>query len=222
MCGRFTLTLDSDEVREALRLGDMPADWQPRYNVAPSQMIAVVTDPAARAVLRMRWGLVPSWAKDPAIGMQMINARAETVMEKPSFRAAFARRRCLILADGFYEWQKPPAGQSGRSQPYHFRLADGAPFAFAGLWEQWQPPEGEPLTTCTIITCAANELVAPVHARMPVILTGDSAWNWLELTDQAALHSLLRPYPAESMQAAAVGRRVSSAGYDGPECLLPE
>lgn len=222
MCGRFTLTLDSDEVREALRLGQVPADWQPRYNVAPSQNVLVVNDPAARDALWMRWGLVPSWAKDPAIGMQMINARAETVMEKPSFRSAFARRRCLILADGFYEWQKAPAGQSGRSRPFYFRLADGAPFAFAGLWEHWQPAAGDALTTCTIITCAANPLVAPVHPRMPVILTGDAAWHWLELDDQAALHSLLQPYPAGQMQALAVNRAVGSPANDSPECLLPE
>lgn len=222
MCGRFTLTLDADEVRTALRLGDMPADWLPRFNVAPSQLIAVVNDPAARAVQWMRWGLVPSWAKNPAIGMQMINARAETVMEKPSFRTAFARRRCLILADGFYEWQKPAAGQRGRSIPFHFHLRDGAPFAFAGLWEQWKPAEGDPLTTCTIITCAANAVVAPVHERMPVMLTGDAAWSWLEVNDQAALHAMLRPYPAEGMEARQVGPEVGNAGAEGPQLLAPK
>jgi len=221
MCGRFTLTLDSDEVREALQLGDMPAEWRPRFNISPSQPVAVVADAATRNVQWMRWGLVPFWAKDPAIGYNMINARAETVMEKPAYRQAFARRRCLILADGFYEWLKPPPGQKGVSQPYHFTLADSKPFAFAGLWEVWKPTEGEELTTCTIITCAANAVVAPVHERMPVILTGNTAWDWLEIDHAATLHAILKPYLAEQMQAVPVGRGVSDPKNDRPDNTQP-
>ena len=171
MCGRFTLTLDADEIRTALRLGQIPAEWQPRRNIAPTEPVAVVIDAVQRDVLWMRWGLIPSWAKDMSIGSRMFNARAETLAEKPSFRAALRQRRCLILADGFYEWQKPASGK-GKSQPFHFRLQGDEPFMFAGLWESWRQPDGEALLSCTLITCAANETVAPIHDRMPVILRG--------------------------------------------------
>ncbi len=221
MCGRFTLTLDVDEVRQALVLGDMPLEWQPRYNVAPSQPVAVVIDPDRRGVQWMRWGLIPSWAKDETIGSRLINARAETLAEKPSFRNAFARRRCLILADGFYEWQRPSSGK-GRSQPYHIHLKSKQPFAFAGLWEAWRPlPEAQPVTSCTIITCEANEAVAPIHERMPVMLTGDSAWDWLRINQQAVLQQMLAPFPPDLMEAVAVERYVNDPAFDSPECLKP-
>jgi putative SOS response-associated peptidase YedK len=219
MCGRFTILLQADEVREVLRLGEMPADWQPRYNIAPSQAVAAVLDAASRKVEWLRWGLIPSWAKDPAIASALINARAETVAEKPAFRSALARRRCLILADGFYEWQKPAPGR-GPSIPYYFTLADHRPFAFAGLWESWQPPDGSsPRRTCTIITTRANALVEPIHARMPVILSGESLWQWL--TQPAAAGSLLAPYPAEEMAAHPVARLVNDPGSERPDLILP-
>ncbi|HNT55021.1 MAG TPA: SOS response-associated peptidase [Anaerolineaceae bacterium] len=194
MCGRFTLTLDADEIRTALRLGQIPAEWQPRRNIAPTEAVAVVVDAATRAVAWMRWGLVPSWAKDISIGSRMFNARAETLAEKPSFRAALQQRRCLILADGFYEWQKPASGR-GKSQPFYFRLQDNGPFMFAGLWESWRQGDGETLRSCTLITCAANATVAPIHERMPVILLGDAPWQWLA----APAQSLLAPLPAEAL-----------------------
>mgnify|MGYP000853121247 FL=1 len=221
MCGRFSLTLDADEVRQALRLGEIPPDWQPRYNIAPSQPVAVVMDAETRDVRWMRWGLIPSWAKDETIGSRLINARAETLVEKPSFRSAFARRRCLILADGFYEWLRPATGK-GRSQPYYFRLKSRKPFALAGLWETWRSaPEAQPLTTCTIITCAANAMVAPVHERMPVMLAEEPAWDWLTIDHQAVLRAMLAPFPPEEMEALPVERFVNDPAFDSPDCLKP-
>jgi putative SOS response-associated peptidase YedK len=220
MCGRFTLTLDVDEVREELKLGDFPPDWGGRFNIAPTQPVAVVTDPGARNVEMMRWGLVPSWAKDVNIGNKLINARAETLTEKPSFRNAFQRRRCLILADGFFEWKKPE-NKRGQSEPYYFQRVGRKPFAFAGLWEFWKSPEGEPLRSCALITTTANDLVAPVHERMPVMLAGDGLWNWLQFTGQDALQELLVPFPADEMVAYPVGKLVNDPTVDAPEILLP-
>ena len=194
MCGRFTLTLDADEIRTALRLGQIPAEWQPRRNIAPTEPVAVVIDAVQRDVLWMRWGLIPSWAKDMSIGSRMFNARAETLAEKPSFRAALRQRRCLILADGFYEWQKPASGK-GKSQPFHFRLQGDEPFMFAGLWESWRQPDGEALLSCTLITCAANETVAPIHERMPVILRGEQPWEWKKKKKK----NLLETLPADAL-----------------------
>ncbi len=218
MCGRFTLTVGADTLRETLDLGAVPP-LEPRFNIAPTQPVAVVTDPETRAVELFRWGLVPPWAKDESIGNNLINARAETVAEKPAFRAAFARRRCLVLADGFYEWRKGET-RTAPSQPFYFRLESGEPFAFAGLWEVWRKGEGEALYTCTLITCAANELVAPIHARNPVILPPDALWRWLDPTTPAErLHDLLVPYPAEEMAAVPVSTRVNSPSHEGPELL---
>lgn len=218
MCGRYTITIDADKAREDLGIVQMPADYTPRFNVAPTQPIAVVADANTRAAEWMRWGLIPSWAKDPSIGSKLINARAETVNEKPSFRAAFAKRRCLILADGFYEWQKG-AGTKGRSQPYYFRREDGKPFAFAGLWEFWKSPEGEPVRSATIITTAANDLVKPVHERMPVMLSGDALWAWLEGASESELLALLKPYPPEQMMRFPVSPMVNRPEYDRPDLI---
>lgn len=219
MCGRFTLTLDPIELRQAFDLGEMPEEWLPRFNIAPSQPVAVVADAKTRNVDFMRWGLVPSWAKDISIGNRLINARCETLTEKPSFRTAFARRRCLILADGFYEWKK--SEKKGPSQPYYYRLRDGAPFAFAGLWETWQSPEGDGLKSCTIITTAANELVARVHDRMPVMLNPSTGWKWLEGGSNEELMTLLKPYPPGEMEAYPVSRMVNDPAKDGPELIRP-
>jgi len=220
MCGRFTLFLAADELREELELNSLPPDWMPRYNVAPTQPVLAVTDATARQAEWLRWGLVPSWAKDLSIGSRMINARAETLAEKPSFRAAFARRRCLILANGFFEWQKAVAGK-GPSQPYFISLRDGKPFAFAGLWELWRSPEGEDVRSCTIITTSPNDSIAKIHDRMPVILTGERMWNWLTWNDATRLNSLLVPYPADEMQAVRVGSMVSNPNVDHPGLLTP-
>ncbi|MGB4595186.1 MAG: SOS response-associated peptidase [Anaerolineaceae bacterium] len=223
MCGRFTMAIDADDVRTQLALGQMPIDWKARYNIAPSQEIPTVPDPTNRDVVMMRWGLVPFWATDPSIGYKMINARAETVLEKPSYKNSFKHKRCLILTDGFYEWQQ--AGKTKR--PYFFSLKSGAPFAFAGLWDDWEPkgvssmPGIAGITSCTIITTAANAVVSPVHPRMPVILTGEATHTWLESTSQTELVSLLKPLDSKLLQAWEVGSAVNSPANQGAELIVP-
>ena len=219
MCGRFTLMIDAEELQSEFGLQEIPADYVPRYNIAPSQPIGVVTDWTARRMEWMRWGLVPSWAKDPTIGSKMINARSETVQEKPSFRNAFQRRRCLILADGFYEWKKDPG--KGPSIPYYFHAADKRPFAFAGLWEVWRSPEGKDLRSCTILTTQANSFVTSVHERMPVILKGNRLGEWLGPGNPSIWMDLLKPFPAEEMAAYTVSNTVNSPLWDGPDLVLP-
>lgn len=219
MCGRFTLFLDAETLREEFGLTEVPADFSPRYNIAPSMQLAVVTSAESRKAEWMRWGLVPSWAKDPAIGNKLINARSETLIEKPSFRNAYQRRRCLILADGFYEWKRGE-GKSP-SIPYYFHLADKKPFAFAGLWEFWRSPEGEDLRSCTIITCAANRLVASVHDRMPVILPAEIADQWLAPSPVEKLQPLLAPLDPARMRAYPVSRAVNAPGFDNPDLIHP-
>lgn len=220
MCGRFTLTLDPDQIREVMQLGLFPPQWIPRYNIAPSQPVAVVTDPASRAVEFLRWGLVPAWAKDIAIGNRLINARAETLNEKPSFRNALKKRRCLILADGFYEWAKLKPSR-GTSIPYYFQRKDSQPFAFAGLWEIWHSPEGDVLRTCTIITTEANAVVAEVHDRMPVMLDASTAWKWMGDAPVENLLGYLKPYPADQMKAYAVKRNVNDPKIDDQSLITP-
>ncbi len=219
MCGRFTLFLDAETLRDEFGLVEVPGDYTARYNIAPTMPLAVVTQAENRKVEWMRWGLVPSWAKDPEIGNKLINARSETLLEKPSFRNAFHRRRCLILADGFYEWKRGEGKTP--SIPYYFRLADGKPFAFAGLWELWRSPEGDELRTCTIITCAANELVAQVHNRMPVMLPADRSFDWLLPGPAEKLQGLLAPLDPALMSAHPVSRAVNTPARDGPELILP-
>jgi len=224
MCGRFTLTTDVGVV--ARRFGAPPAQGggtRPRYNIAPTQTVVTVTDDGARHLEQMRWGLIPAWAKDPSIGSKLINARAETLAEKPAFRAALKRRRCLIPADSFFEW---PAGPDGRKRPIRVTLASGEPFAFAGLWAEWRPPDapnGEALRTCTIVTCAPNDLMARYHHRMPVILTPEAEGVWLDprVEDPAVLLPLLAPYPADLMTAYAVSPAVNSPANDSPQLVLP-
>jgi putative SOS response-associated peptidase YedK len=193
----------------------------PRYNVAPMQPVATawLADGGRRSFAEWRWGLIPSWARDAKIAHSLINARAETVAEKPAFRAAFRARRCLIPASGFYEWAATGGKQK---QPFHIRMKDGRPFAFAGLWERWQGGDGEPIETCAILTTGANELVRSVHERMPLILAPGDFAAWLDpRTPAIDLHDLLRPYPAEEMLAEPVGRYVNSPRNEGPQCLAP-
>lgn len=202
----------------------MPEDWRRRYNVAPMQEVPTVPDPASRDVVMMKWGLVPFWAKEPDIGYKMINARAETVMEKPSYRNSFRHKRCLILATGFYEWQK--TGSKSKA-PFYFALKSGESFAFAGLWDDWEPkgvssvPGLPGLTTCTIITTAANAVVAAVHERMPVILAGEATHTWLESTSQSELLSLLKPLEPDKLTAWEVSSKVNSPANHGEELILP-
>jgi putative SOS response-associated peptidase YedK len=219
MCGRFTLSTRPQAVATLFGLGAVP-DLPPRYNLAPTQPLAVVRQgDAGRSFSLMRWGLVPSWADDLKIGNSLINARCETVAQKPAFRTAFRRRRCLLPADGFYEW-----GQVGpKKQPYHFRMRDASPFAFAGLWEEWHSPEGEAVQTCCIITTAANAVVQPVHERMPVILAEGFFDRWLDPAYDRVdgLLPLLQPFPDAAMEGFAVSTRVNSPRFEGPECLEP-
>jgi putative SOS response-associated peptidase YedK len=203
MCGRFTLGVEPVELQEEFDLSEVPAEWAIRENIAPTQPVAVLARADDRRIEYMRWGLIPSWAKDISIGSKLFNARAETIQEKPSFRTAFARRRCLIPADGFYEWQKQ---EKGLSKPFRFELKDKKPFAFAGLWELWRSSEGDELKSCTIITTTANDLVAKIHPRMPVMLDAETCWNWIEFRDLAELQEMLQPYPSEKMVSLSVER----------------
>jgi putative SOS response-associated peptidase YedK len=221
MCGRFTQTASPEVIAEQFKITNPPL-FTPRYNIAPSQPIAAIRidpDTATRTLVMLRWGLIPSWAKDPKIGNQCINAKAETVAEKPSFRSAFKKRRCLVVATGFYEWQV----QGMRKQPMWIGLKSTQPFAFAGLWEQWKPAEGEPRETCTIITTEPNDLIRPIHNRMPVILSPTSYDQWLDLSFQhiEPLKALLRPYPSEELTAYPVSTLVNNPRHDAPQCLEP-
>jgi putative SOS response-associated peptidase YedK len=219
MCGRFALKL-SPATLKALFVLDQAPDYSPRYNIAPSTPIVAIrmVDGQRRADL-LRWGLIPHWAKDEKIGYSTINARAETVAVKPAFREAFRRRRCLIPADGFYEWQAQPGTKA--KQPYLISRADGAPLAFAGLWERWHPPQGLLVESCSIIVTAANALVQPIHDRMPVLLDPGDFKTWLDPDnhDPHALTGLLRAYPAERMQAVPVGMRVNNPRNDDAELI---
>ncbi len=219
MCGRFTLTADLSTLQEAFPFVHMPEGMQPRYNIAPSQPVAVVPNDGRNRLDFFVWGLIPSWAKDPSIGNRMINARAETLQEKPSFRNAFRRRRCLVLADGFYEWKKEGQGKI----PTYIRLASGNPFAFAGLWESWNAPDGSNVLSCTIITTQPNEFMATIHNRMPVILPESSYSLWLESGEQDTrrLADLLAPYTSGEMQAYPVSPLVNNPKHDVPELIQP-
>ncbi|HBX68987.1 MAG TPA: hypothetical protein DEH25_06305 [Chloroflexi bacterium] len=222
MCGRFTLTVDPADLQEAFPWVAFPQQsFQPRYNIAPSQPVAVIANTGDNKLDFFTWGLVPFWAKDPSIGSRMINARAETLAEKPSFKNAFKRRRCLILADGFYEWQQIP-GEKAKT-PMYIHLKDGKAFAFAGLWEEWNSPDGSQILSAAIITTSPNELMAPIHNRMPVILPESAYGMWLTPgeTDTQKLSPLLRPYPAQALEAYAVSRMVNSPQNDQSECINP-
>lgn len=219
MCGRFVLTADTDTIQLAFDLTTMPDQHAPRFNIAPSQPIAVITNENSKVLTFHKWGLLPSWAKDPKMGNKMINARAETAAEKPAFRAAFKRRRCLIPADGFFEWQK----RAGGKVPMFIHMKDYSPFAFAGLWEIWYSPEGDELRTATILTTDPNDLMAEIHNRMPVILERKDYAQWLSPDDQKAsdLMPLMKPFDSSNMGAYAVSTYVNSPANDSPEAIEP-
>jgi putative SOS response-associated peptidase YedK len=222
MCGRFTLSTPPDALADYFEL-DAPVSVAPRYNIAPSQDVAVVRidpDAGARALDLVRWGLVPSWSKEPpGSDARMINARAETLTERPAFRSAYKRRRCLLPADGFYEWKKT----GGAKQPYLIRMRAGGLFAFAGLWERWTGAEGAPLDSCTILPTGPNELVGEIHNRMPVILQPKDFGLWLdpEVRGPERLTPLLVPFPSSEMIAFPVTRRVNNPRNDDPSCVEP-
>ena len=223
MCGRFTLNQSVEALAQVFHVEPV-LDLAANFNIAPTQMVATVLqnpESEKREFQQLHWGLIPSWAKDAGMGAKLINARAETVAEKPSFRSAFKHRRCLVLADGFYEWQR----QEGKSkkQPFYFRLEDGQPFGFAGLWEKWRSPANEEIISCTILTTAANELLQPIHDRMPVILEPKDYDLWLDSQVQTpqTLQQLLRPYPAPAMIAYPVSTLVNNSRHNSPECIIP-
>ena len=226
MCGRFTQRFTWAQIHEYLSFFGTPWNLRPRYNVAPSQQVAAVREEeGGRRLSMLRWGLIPGWAKEPNIGYKLINARTETASTKPAFRAAWRNRRCLIPADGFYEW----TGRGATRQPWLIRMTDDSLFAFAGLWERWTVRDGltlkgslaelspgDMVETCTILTTAANEAVAPVHDRMPVIVPPERCAPWL-----AGESVPLEPYPAEAMQIQPVSTRVNKPSNDDPRCIEP-
>jgi putative SOS response-associated peptidase YedK len=219
MCGRFTLTVDPADLQEDFPEFTFPAQVPARYNIAPTQPVLVLPNDGTNRADFFVWGLIPSWAKDPVIGSRLINARAETLAEKPSFRSAFKYHRCLIFADGFFEWQT----QAGSKVPHLIRMKSGKPFAFAGLWEHWQSPDGSEIKSATIITTSPNDLMAPIHDRMPVILPHEAYTQWLDPTPlfPVDLNSLLVPYPAAEMVAYPISTLVNSPANDRPEVLAP-
>lgn len=217
MCGRFVRKRSSLLLARDFGAAHISDELQPSFNIAPTHDVAVVLNDDARKLISMRWGLIPASATDPRIGSRLINARAETLTEKAAFKNAFRRRRCLVLADGFYEWQK-----AGRSKtPMLIELKSNHSFGFAGLYETWTSPLGERLTTCTIITTEPNELVRPIHNRMPVILPKEVEDLWLDpaVDDHRRLIDILRPYPAGEMDAYPVSSLVNSVKNDSPECI---
>jgi putative SOS response-associated peptidase YedK len=219
MCGRFALYSDPFTLARRFE-ADAPPELSPHYNVAPSQNIPIVRDEGEKRHFALaRWGLIPYWAKDIKIGYSTINARAETVASKPAFRNAFRHRRCLIPADGFYEWQTIPGSKV--KQPWFIALRDREPMAFAGLWERWRSLEGEELESCSIIVTDANEIMRPIHDRMPVILAPEdwSVWLESEAKDEGGLQGLLKPYSAEGMAAWPVSTKVNSPRNDSVECM---
>lgn len=214
MCGRYVLVSPGEVIAEHFRLSEVPV-YPPSYNIAPTQQALVVreTPAGAREAVMLRWGLIPAWAKDPAIGGRMINARAEGLADKPAFRAAFRRRRCLVPADGFYEWS---AVAGGRKQPYFIRLVSGAPLALAGLWEQWRGPGGDAIATFTIVTTEANEALHAIHDRMPVLVAPADHDEWLSSPNPSAL---LAPWAGAPFEIRPVSTRVNSVQNDAPDLL---
>lgn len=223
MCGRFTLRASPKVIAEQFALFEMP-DFEARYNIAPSQTVPVVRlrsgeGEPRRELAFVRWGLIPAWADNLSIGNRLINARSETAGQKPAFRQALRQRRCLVVADGFYEWQ----GRGRLKRPYLIRLRGDRPFGFGGLWESWEGPDHGRIESCTILTTEANELVRPIHDRMPVIVAPDDYGRWLDpaVQDPRELTGLLRPFPNQPMEAIPVSIRVNNPANEAPECVEP-
>ncbi len=221
MCGRFTLTVDPAELRQAFAEYTFPASFAPRYNIAPTQPVLAIPNDQKMAADFFVWGLIPSWSKDPSIGSRLINARSETLAEKPAFRGGLKYKRCLILADGFYEWKVQP-GQKVKI-PYYIHTRDRQPFAFAGLWDLWQSSEGSQIKSCTIITTTPNKMLTSIHNRMPVILKPADYSKWLDPAPQTPgnVLPLLSPYPAEEMSVYPVSTLVNKPDNDRAELINP-
>ncbi len=221
MCGRFTLTVDPSELKDEFENYGFPSKYAPRYNIAPTQPVLAIPNDGKNKADFFVWGLIPSWAKDPAIGNRLINARGETLAEKPAFRGGYKHKRCLILADGFYEWKAQPGTKT--KIPHFIHLKTGKPFAFAGLWDEWHAADGSQVRSCTIVTTTPNKLMAVIHNRMPVILSADDYPAWLDTADRTAdsLNHLIKPFAAEQMEAYPVSTLVNSPANDKAECVLP-
>jgi len=221
MCGRFTLTVNPADLQDTFSNYNFPVRFAPRFNIAPSQPVLAVPNDGKLAADFFVWGLIPMWAKDPSIGSRMINARGETLADKPSFRGSYRHKRCLILADGFYEWKA--FGEKKGKTPYFIHMKDRQPFAMAGLWDTWESPDGSSLKTCTIITTGPNELMELIHDRMPVILHPRDYAKWLDTAPQTPenLQPLIKPFPADKMSAYAVSTLVNKATNDIPELVVP-
>jgi putative SOS response-associated peptidase YedK len=220
MCGRFSMAVPLPALLSRFPVGRAPSSLVPRYNIAPSQKAPIILNDGGPAIEELRWGLIPSWAKDPAIGNKLINARAETLQEKASFKRPFQSRRCLVPADGFYEWRFTRTTKG--KIPMRIRLKSREPFAMAGLWERWKNAEGLELRTFTIITTEANDALKSIHERMPVILKRKDEEQWLDPKTQAMrLTALLAPYPGEEMEAYEVSKLINNASVDTPDCIEP-
>ena len=219
MCGRYSLHHRSERIVERFNLDGVLFEHEPRFNVAPGQIIPAIISREGKTLAGFKWGLVPHWAANPSIGNRMINTRAETLLQKPAFRETLERRRCLIPADGFYEWRKLPSGK----QPVYIRREDGNLFAFAGLWEKWIGPDGQPLFTASIVTVRPNRIVSEVHDRMPAMLDQDHETQWLDWQRRGPeeILSLLRPYDDDLLEAFEVSRSVNRVENDSPELIMP-
>jgi putative SOS response-associated peptidase YedK len=223
MCGRFTLTIEIAQLQQELNFAEpFPDGITPRYNIAPSQHVPIIMNAGTHLLTIMRWGFIPFWSKpEGGSATAMINARSETIGIKPAFKRSFLQRRCLVPADGFYEWKRIE-GSKSPSIPFHFHRIDRKPFFFAGIWDSWKPAVGaEEQPGFAIITCAANGVVGPVHDRMPVMLDAVYGWKWLEEQAPGELPTFLRPYPADKMEAVQVSRAVNSTGRDDEFLVLP-
>ncbi len=215
MCGRYSFILEDELIWERFGVRVRTAVYKARYNCAPGQDLAVISNDDSLVLQYFRWGLIPSWSKDPTTGNKMINAKSETILEKASFKEPFRNHRCLVPADGFFEWRKEK-----EKTPYRVTLKDGSPFAFAGIWNEWRHPDGLSLRTFSILTTEPNELVGRIHNRMPVILRKEDERNWLSATGEKELLGMLKPYPAEEMSCYPVSKQVNSPANDNPEVIL--
>lgn len=221
MCGRFTLAIDRLELEEEFEGTRIPATYVARYNIAPTQPILAITNTEPAVADFLVWGMIPSWAKDPSIGSRLINARAETLAEKPAFRSSYKYRRCVIPADGFYEWKAVPGTRI--KVPHFIRLKSARPFGFAGLWSEWRSADGSEIRTCSIVTTIPNTLMEPIHNRMPVILGREARGDWLDPSPREPnqLQHLLVPYSADELIAFPVSTRVNSPVNDDAACIQP-